>query len=103
MCEANHQTVPRSSIVLCAVGDLVEDIVVWLPGPPRRGTDTPARIFRRRGGSAANVTAFAAATGTRSRFIGRVGGDASGRLLTTALASDGVDVRVDHVGRTGTI
>jgi sugar/nucleoside kinase (ribokinase family) len=89
--------------VLCAVGDLVEDIVVWLPGPPRPGTDTPARVFRRRGGSAANVAAFAAATGTKSRFIGRVGDDTAGHSLVAALRAEDVDVCVDHVGRTGTI
>ena len=47
--------------MLCALGDLVTDVVVWLDGPPRVGTDTPCRVFRRRGGSAANVAAFAAA------------------------------------------
>ena len=46
--------------MLCAVGDLVEDVVVWLSATPRPATDTPVRIFHRRGGSAANVAAFAA-------------------------------------------
>ena len=45
---------------LAVLGDLVEDVVVWLSGPAERGTDTAARIFRSRGGSAANVAAVAA-------------------------------------------
>jgi sugar/nucleoside kinase (ribokinase family) len=89
--------------VLCAVGDLVEDIVVWLEGPPRRGTDTTARIVRRRGGSAANVAAFAALDGAASRFIGRVGDDELGARLIDELAATGVDVRAQRAGRSGTI
>jgi sugar/nucleoside kinase (ribokinase family) len=89
--------------VLCAVGDLVEDVVVWLADRPRTGTDTTARIYRRRGGSAANVTAFAASAGIPARFIGRVGDDALGSRLVDDLAAGGVDVRVQRAGRTGTI
>jgi sugar/nucleoside kinase (ribokinase family) len=85
------------------VGDLVEDVVVWMANRPRTGTDTPARIHRRRGGSAANVAAFAASVGTPARFIGRVGDDDLGARLTRALATGGVDVRVQRAGRTGTI
>ena len=44
--------------VLAVVGDLVEDIVVWADEPLRVATDTAARIFRARGGSAANVAAL---------------------------------------------
>lgn len=89
--------------MLVTVGDLVEDVVVWTRDATRLGTDTAATIERRRGGSAANVAAFAAAVGTASRFIGRVGDDAAGRGLADALAADGVDARVQRAGRTGTI
>jgi sugar/nucleoside kinase (ribokinase family) len=89
--------------VLCTLGDLLEDVVVWLDGPPRRGTDQAARIFRSRGGSAANVAAFAALTGTPSRFVGRVGDDPLGRRLADELRADGVDVWVERSGRTGTV
>jgi sugar/nucleoside kinase (ribokinase family) len=89
--------------VLCAVGDLVEDIVVWLSGPPGEGTDVGVRVFRRRGGSAANVAALCAATGTPARFVGNVGGDDLGDRLVTTLEGLGVDVRVTRGGRTGTI
>jgi sugar/nucleoside kinase (ribokinase family) len=89
--------------VLCAVGDLVEDIVVWLAGPPGEGTDTDAQVFRRRGGSAANVAALCATNGTPARFVGQVGADALGDRLLATLSASGVDVQVRRGGRTGTI
>jgi sugar/nucleoside kinase (ribokinase family) len=89
--------------VLCAVGDLVEDVVVWLSAPPRRATDTPVRIFHRRGGSAANVATFAAGVAGTSRFIGRIGDDALGDRLVADLTAAGVDARLQRTGRSGTI
>jgi sugar/nucleoside kinase (ribokinase family) len=88
--------------VLAVVGDLVEDIVVWAGEPVRAATDTAAQVFRTRGGSGANVAALAAAR-VPTRFIGRVGTDAAGEALVADLASHGVDVRVQRVGRTGTV
>lgn len=88
--------------VLAVVGDLVEDVVVWPDGPLERGTDTPARISRSRGGSAANV-AVAAAPDVPTRFLGCVGADPLGERLTGELADGGVDVRVQRRGRTGTV
>jgi sugar/nucleoside kinase (ribokinase family) len=85
------------------VGDLLEDVVVWLSGPPQPATDTAARIFHRRGGSAANVAAFAAGAGWPARFVGRVGDDDVGDRLVAELVAAGVDVRVQRGGRTGTI
>jgi sugar/nucleoside kinase (ribokinase family) len=89
--------------VLGVIGDLLEDVVIHAAGPPARGTDTPARIERRRGGSAANVAAAAALIGCPVRFIGRVGEDVMGEQLAATLAADGVDVRVQRVGRTGAV
>ena len=89
--------------MLCAVGDLVEDVVVWLSASPRPATDTPVRIFHRRGGSAANVAAFAAGLAGKARFIGRVGDDALGDRLVSDLTATGVDARVQRAGRSGTI
>ena len=50
--------------MLCTIGDLIEDVVVWLSAEPNLGTDTYSIIQRTRGGSAANVAMFAALTGT---------------------------------------
>ncbi len=89
--------------MLCTFGDLLDDVVVWLRAPIVSATDTPARVFHRRGGSAANVAAFAAQTGTPSRFIGQVGDDPAGRALLATLVGEGVDARVRSFGRTGTV
>jgi len=89
--------------VLCTIGDLIEDVVVWLSAEPNLGTDTDSIIQRTRGGSAANVAMFAALTGTESRFIGQVGNDALGQQLCSALQQAGVDVCVVSEGRTGSI
>ncbi|MFF8770734.1 carbohydrate kinase family protein [Kitasatospora sp. NPDC015120] len=88
--------------MLGVLGDLVEDIVVWVAGPLRHGTDSDARVFRQRGGSAANVAAFAAGQ-CPTRFLGCVGDDPAGHGLTAELAGHGVDVRVARHGTTGSI
>lgn len=86
------------------VGDLVEDVVVRLDRPIEVATDTPARIERRRGGSAANVAVAAARAGCPVRFIGRVGDDALADQLVDELTDVEVDVRVQRGGgRTGTV
>lgn len=86
--------------VLGVLGDLVEDVVVWLREPVQQATDTEVEIHRVRGGSAANVAGFAACP---TRFLGSVGEDAIGDALVAELAGHGVDVRVQRHGRTGTI
>jgi sugar/nucleoside kinase (ribokinase family) len=88
--------------VLVTVGDLVEDVIVWSDAPTRHATDNACVIRRSRGGSAANVAAFASAL-MPARFIGCVGEDPVGEVLTSELAEHGVDVRVQRRGRTGTI
>jgi sugar/nucleoside kinase (ribokinase family) len=88
--------------LLAVVGDLVEDVVVWPEAPVQRGTDTPARVFRSRGGSAANV-AVAAARSVPARFLGCVGADGLGDRLVEELRSAGVEPRVQRRGRTGSI
>jgi sugar/nucleoside kinase (ribokinase family) len=50
--------------VLLAIGDLVEDILVVLAGPPILGTDNDCHIVRSRGGSAANAAVAAAELGS---------------------------------------
>lgn len=93
---------PHGPGVLVTIGDLVEDVVVWSAAPPRYATDNPSVIHRTRGGSAANVAAFASAL-VPARFIGCVGDDPVADILVAELASHGVDVRVQRRGRTGTI
>lgn len=96
--------------MLCVIGDLVEDIVVWLPESLNYGADTPSRIVRTRGGSASNVAVFAATmtrqksrTNTGARLIAQVGDDRLGDQLIGALHDAGVDPCVVRAGRTGSI
>ncbi len=89
--------------MLCTIGDLVEDVVVWLNTELNIGSDTESIIRRTRGGSAANVAMFASLTGTPSRFIGQVGHDRLGTHLCEVLRDSGVEVQVISDGRTGSI
>lgn len=89
--------------MLCAIGDLVEDVIVLLSGPPRYGADVEARVSRHRGGSAANVATAAARLAGSARFVGQVGDDPLGDRLLTQLVQAGVDPAVVRGGRTGTI
>lgn len=88
--------------MLGVMGDLVRDVLVRQLEPPRPATDTRVEITVTRGGSAANVAAFA---GPRypTRFIGCVGDDPEGQALRQELASHGVDVRLQMRGHTGII
>ena len=93
--------------MLCTIGDLIEDVVVWLNSELKSqiniGSDTDSVIVRTRGGSAANVAMFGALTGTPSRFIGQVGNDNLGKQLCASLRESGVDVCTEARGRTGSI
>ncbi len=90
--------------MLGAVGDVVDDVVVRVLDPIRHGTDTPASITRRRGGSAANVATVAARLTGRARFLGQVGDDATADLLLGELDAAGVDTAfVRRAGRSGSI
>lgn len=84
------------------IGDVVQDVVVWQLEAVRHATDTQAEVRTQRGGSAANVAAFAAPR-YPTRFIGCVGDDIAGRVLTQELQQHGVDVRLQVRGSTGTI
>lgn len=79
--------------VVC-VGDVMLDICAMLPGPLAQGSDTPAPIGFRHGGSAANTAAWLASLGVPCVFAGRVGADSFGRDAVAALSAQGVTVRV---------
>lgn len=103
--------------VLVAVGDLVVDVVVRLEQPPEGhpagtgpgsvvvnlGSDTPAVVTHRQGGSAANVCVAAAQLGLGARFVGQVGDDPIGRWLVESLRGAGVEAAVRARGRTGSV
>ena len=90
--------------MLAAVGDLVDDVVVRYSGALHVASDTEARIERRQGGSAANVSAVAAELAGGARLLAQVGDDAAGQALCDGLFRRGVDVGfVRRQGRTGSI
>jgi sugar/nucleoside kinase (ribokinase family) len=82
---------------LVTIGDLTLDIVVRPDAGVDPGTDVPARIRFRAGGSAANAARVFAGLGGAATFIGAVGNDRLGDVLCKALRQDGVIV---HVART---
>lgn len=78
---------------LLCVGDLNADITITATGDISIGSDTPGSVVMSGGGSAANVAAWAAEVGLRSRFVGVVGVDPLGDFLIDELAGHGTDVR----------
>lgn len=78
-------------LVVC-LGDLLLDVVVRLDGPLVPGADAVAVTQAGAGGQAANVAAWAAELGARSRFIGKRGSDAAGRVVDDQLRARGVDL-----------
>ena len=89
---------------LIVVGDLMLDVTVDAPALAAGG-DVHGTVRARPGGSGANAAVWAAASGARVRFHGRVGDDATGRVLTESLAERGVEpaLVVDPGARTGTL
>ncbi len=79
-------------MVLCALGDLMLDLIVRVDRPFVRGDDTAAVTRAGAGGQAANVAAWAAALGARSRLIAKWGGDTPGRLVAAEIGARGVEV-----------
>jgi ribokinase len=92
---------------LVVLGDVMVDVVCRLEGPIALGSDAPARIEFGYGGSAANVSAWAAVArgaGAAPVLAGRIGADERGRAAEAELQAVGVDTRltVDGERPTGT-
>ena len=87
-------SVPHKKPRLVTIGDLTLDIVVRQAARIESGTDVPAQISLRAGGSAANTARAFARLGGASVFVGAVGDDRLGRLLEGALKSEGVRTRL---------
>jgi sugar/nucleoside kinase (ribokinase family) len=84
-------------VLVCTLGDLTLDVTVRIETPVAQGGDTDAATRVGPGGQAANVAAWVAELGARSRFIGKRGADDAGIVATRGLESRGVEV----VGPTG--
>ena len=75
---------------LVTLGDLTLDVIVHSQSGTEAGTDVPASVAFRAGGSAANTARAFARLGGASSFIGAVGADRVGRLAAQALRREGV-------------
>jgi sugar/nucleoside kinase (ribokinase family) len=76
------------------MGDLTLDVIVRQSARIESGTDVPAAISFRAGGSAANTARAFARLGGAATFVGAVGDDRLGVVLSAALRRDGVRVQV---------
>ena len=91
-------------MLVCALGDLLLDVVVRLDGPIAADTDTYGRTRVGAGGQAANVCAWVAALGGRARFVGKRARDGAGTLVAAELGGHGVELAGPEVGSgTGTV
>jgi ribokinase len=90
--------------VICVLGDAHLDVVVRRLGPVADDTDTPSRTSVGAGGQAANVAAWVAALGGRSRLIYARGTDLAAGLVAAELSRRGVQLAGPVVdGRTGVV
>jgi ribokinase len=91
-------------MLLCALGDLLLDVIVRLETPVAAGDDTAAETRVGAGGQAANVAAWAASLGADARFVGKRAADPAGRLVEDDLRSRGVELVGPVVeGRNGVV
>jgi sugar/nucleoside kinase (ribokinase family) len=77
---------------ICALGDLLLDVIVRLDEPLSPGADARAETRLGAGGQAANVAAWAVELGAAGRFVGKRGGDEAGRLAAAELERRGVEL-----------
>lgn len=76
--------------VVAVVGDLVTDVLAVLERPCVAGSDTPAAVTVRGGGSGANTAAWLAVSGVPTAFVGVVGADEAGAARVAELTELGV-------------
>src|SRR5262245_36572397 len=77
---------------LCALGDLLLDVVVRTSGPSGPDAEGSAETRVGAGGQAANVAAWAAKLGADVRFVGKRCSDAAGELVGHELSARGVEL-----------
>jgi sugar/nucleoside kinase (ribokinase family) len=91
-------------MLVCALGDLLLDVVARLERPLVTGADTPAHTAISAGGQAANAAAWVAALGAPARLIAKRADDEAGSLAAATLHRLGVELYGPVVaGRTGVV
>ena len=76
------------------VGDVMVDVVARMRGPLAVGSDTPASVETRPGGSGANVAAWLGEAGVPVTLVARVGRDPAAERAAAGLRSHGVELRL---------
>lgn len=76
--------------LIVVMGDTMTDILAQVSDAPAVGSDVPARIVYRGGGSAANVAAWLAYLGAPVALVSRVGDDVLGASAVESLDQAGV-------------
>ena len=79
-------------LTVCALGDLLLDVVVRLSEPLPRDGEAGATTRVGAGGQAANVASWAAELGAAARFVGKRADDAAGRVVAEEVARFGVEL-----------
>ncbi len=79
-------------MTICCLGDLVLDVIVRLEQPLAAAADARSRIVLRTGGQGANVAAWIAELGGRSRLIAKRGEDDAGVLAAARLRELAVEL-----------
>jgi len=91
-------------VVICALGDLLLDVVVLVRAPLAPGADATSTTRIGAGGQAANVCSWVAHLGGSARFIGIRSDSPAGRLVADELTERGVEALGPTVGGgTGTV
>jgi ribokinase len=87
------------------VGDVMTDVLAVHAPPLASGSDTPAQVAMRGGGSGANTAAWLAALRVPPIFVGVVGTDEAGAARVAELTAAGVRTIVRRAGgaATGTV
>jgi sugar/nucleoside kinase (ribokinase family) len=88
-------------MLVCTLGDLALDVIVRLRQPLAPGADANSWITIGAGGQAANVAAWVASLGERSRLIGIRAADDAGTLAASLVAAHGVELVGPTVGSGG--
>jgi sugar/nucleoside kinase (ribokinase family) len=88
---------------VCALGDLLLDVIVRLATPLARGDDASAATVLEPGGQAANVAAWAAALGADGRLVAVRADDDAAALARRGLAARGVELVGPAGSRTGVV
>ena len=91
-------------MLICALGDLLLDVVARLEQPLASGSDTRAVTRVGAGGQAANVAAWVVELGAQARFVGARATDAAGELVARELRDRRVELFGPVVeGRNGVV